>query len=216
MEISTLTIKLIILLVPGALATILFRSLIVRHKEQSSFMFIITAIIFGLFSYLFLQLLLSLKLLIVRKIFGLCNSDQLLETFQNLSDSNSIPYEEVLLASAISISLGLMIAKFDNLKILNRIAQKFNISNKYGEENLFSFFLNSPDISWVYVRDIKNSLTYFGSVYSFSETSDIREIVLEEVSVFSYPDSKELYEIDRIYLSLNKNDIIIEQANLRQ
>jgi hypothetical protein len=51
-----------------------------------------------------------------------------------------------------------------------------------------------------------------GYVVSFSETDEFKEIVLSNVSVYSYDQSELLYEISEIYLSLPKDDIIIESA----
>lgn len=215
MEISALTLKLIILLVPGALATTIFKRLTIRHKEQSDFMFVIISIMFGMFSYLVLQLIIYVIT------FGknICSETEIkyekIETFAKLSISDSIPYSEIIWASVISIFLGFIISKVDHSKLINNIARRLKISSKYGDENLYSYFLNSPDINWVYVRDIDNSLTYFGTVESFSETIEHKEIVLGQVTVYSYPKSKELYEIDRIYLVFPKDKLIIEQAKLK-
>jgi hypothetical protein len=217
MEISALTLKLIILLTPGALAATIYKRLTLRHKEQSDFMFVIVSIMQGMFSYLILQVI----------IYGYDFSNNILfpchpwdynviNTFKNISDSNTIPYSEVIYASIISIFLGFVTTKIDDSKIIYSIARRFGVSNKYGDENLYSYFLNSPDISWVYLRDLANSLTYFGSVKSFSETQEFKEIVLEQVTVFNYPDSDELYDIERIYLCLPKDKVIIEQAKIKQ
>ncbi len=215
MEISTLTLKLIILLVPGALATTIFKQLTIRHREQSDFMFVIISIMFGMFSYLVLQLIIYL-ITFVKNLSSKSNLKyEKIETFAKLSNSNSIPYSEVIWASIISILLGFIISKIDHSKLINNLARKLNISNKYGDENLYSYFLNSPDINWVYLRDIENSLTYLGTVESFSETTEHKEIVLGQVTVYSYPKSKELYEIDRIYLVYPKDKLIIEQAKLK-
>lgn len=215
MEISTLTLKLIILLVPGALATTIFKRLTIRHKEQSDFMFVIISIMFGMFSYLVFQLI--IYIITLGK--NICSKTQYeyekIETFAKLSNSDSIPYSEVIWASIISIFLGFIISKVDHSKLINNIARKLNISNKYGDENLYSYFLNSPDISWVYIRDIDNSLTYLGNIESFSETLEHKEIVLRQVTIYSYPKSKELYEVDRVYLVFPKDKLIIEQAKLK-
>lgn len=212
MEISALTLKLIILLIPGALGTIVYRRLIIQHKPQSDFMFVIISIMFGMFSYLILQILNYFFVLLI----NICKDPNIdyyaIDTFANLSNGNAIPYLEVFWASLFCIFLGFVISKIDHKKTINNIARKWNVSNKYGDENLYSYFLNSPDTTWVYIRDIENSLTYFGNVEMFSETTEYKEIVLRDVTVFNYPDSEELYDIDRIYLSLPKDKLIIEQA----
>ncbi|QQU04240.1 hypothetical protein [Myroides odoratus] len=215
MEISELTLKLIILLTPGILATTIYKRLTIRHKEQSDFMFVVISIMFGMFSYLILQIFNYL----ISSINNFCSKSlvkfETIKTFSDLSNGNSIPYSEVILACVISIILGFSISKLDHSKLINTLARKWKISNKYGDENLYSYFLNSPDINWVYVRVIENSITYLGCVESFSETPDNKEIVLGQVTVYTYPDSKKMYEIDRIYLVFPKDKVIIEQANLK-
>ncbi len=215
MEISALTLKIIILLVPGALATTIFKRLTVRHSEQSDFMFVIISIMFGMFSYVVLQLIYYLIDIVKYLIWGNILVYEKIETFADLSNGNSIPFSEVLWASIISLVLGFLISKIDHSKAINNIARKLNISNKYGDENLYSYFLNSPDINWVYIRDIENSLTYLGAVESFSEALEHKEIVLGQVSVYTYPKSKKLYDIDRVYLVYPKDKLIIEQAKLK-
>jgi hypothetical protein len=212
MEISALTLKLIILLIPGILSASIYKKLTIRHKLRSDYMFTLIAIMFGMFSYLALQVLLTMATFFS----GICNKGEVvyevIDTFKNISDSSAIPYGEVMWASIISIVIAGIVIKLDTTKLLNNLARKLNLSNKYGEENLFSYFLNSSDIEWVYIRDLNNKLTYLGSVRSFSESTDFKEIVLENVTVYNYPESQELYDVKRIYLCLPKDRIIIEQA----
>ena len=214
MEISALTLKLIILLIPGALGSIIYKRLIIQHKTQSDFMFVIVSIMFGMFSYLILQIL-NYGFIFLNNICLKHKDYYSIETFANLSDGNAIPYLEVLWASLFCVFLGFIVSKIDHKKTINNIARNWNVSNKYGDENLYSYFLNSPDTNWVYIRDIENSLTYFGNVELFSETHDYKEIVLSEVTVFSYPESEEMYDVERIYLSLPKDKLIIEQAKIK-
>lgn len=215
MEISALTLKLIILLTPGILATTIYKRLTIRHKEQSDFMFVVISIMFGMFSYLILQIINYLISLAKNICSKTIEEYETIKTFSDLSNGNSIPYSEVIWACIISIILGFLISKLDHSKLINTFARKWNISNKYGDENLYSYFLNSPDVNWVYVRVIENSLTYLGLVESFSETIENKEIVLNQVTVYDYPDSKKMYKIERIYLVFPKDKVIIEQAKLK-
>jgi hypothetical protein len=206
---SELTIKLIIILIPGAFATLIFGKLIL-HKEWSSFRFVLYSILFGVFSYLILQLLIN----------GLnlfeCFYLPELTIWSNLSDASSIPYKETVLASIISIFIAFIVSMIENRKVINRLANFFGISGKYGDENLFSLFLNSKNVQYIYLRDIKNQLTYHGWVKSFSENDNISEILLSDVAVYNYSDSEFLYEVPEIYLSLNKQEIIIEIAKPKE
>lgn len=55
-------------------------------------------------------------------------------------------------------------------------------------------------------------MTYLGYVKSFCETETISEIVLADVSIYTCESSEFLYEIEEIYLSFPKTEIIIEKA----
>ena len=206
---SELTIKLIIILIPGAIATLIFGKLIL-HKDWSSFRFVLYSILFGVVSYILLQLFIN-GLNLFKE-----NKFSELTVWSNLSDASSIPYKEVGFASISSIIIAFLASMVENRKVINRTAQFFGISGKYGDENLYSNFLSSKEIEFVYLRDIKNQLTYHGWVKSFSENDNISEIRLGEVAVYNYSDSQLLYEVDEVYLSLNKQEIIIELANFEE
>src|SRR5690606_30694889 len=81
----------------------------------------------------------------------------------------AIDPSEVLYATVLSPAIAAFAAFTVNHKLVNRAAQKLRVSSKYGDENLFSFFLNAQNIDWIYVRDIPSKLTYQGRVVSFSE-----------------------------------------------
>ncbi len=81
-------------------------------------------------------------------------------------------------------------------------------------KTFFSHFLNEPDTEYIYLRDIKNNLTYRGWVKSFSENPTLSEIKLAGVPVYPYDEPELLYEMDEVYLSLDKTDIIIEKAKI--
>ncbi len=213
MEISALTLKLIIILIPGAITTLVLEKLTVKVSELSPFRFIVFSIVFGTTTYSIIQFVILGFTHINNLIVDYPIKYHWLNVWNNISNEKNIPYTEVLFASLLSIFVGLGISWFNHHKVLNKIAQKFKVSNKYGDENLYMYFLNSNDIGWVYVRSIKYQLTYFGWVQSFSETKDFKEIVLSNVTVYNYPNSKYLYELRNIYLCIDKCDVIIEQAN---
>jgi hypothetical protein len=202
---TELTLKLIIILIPGAIATIIFGKLIL-HKDWTNFQFILFSTLFGMFSYVSLQGGIE----IINLFREVAISD--LSIWKTLTNTKAIPYGEVFKSSLVAISLAFIISFVENKKWINSIAKITRISNKYGEENLFSRYLNDPETEYVYLRDIKNNLTYHGWVKSFSEDANISEIRLAEVSVYKYENSELLYEIKEIYLSFSKTDIIIEKA----
>lgn len=214
MEITELTIRIIIILVPGVIASLVLNTLKVRHKKQSDYLFTIISIVLGLGSYMFLQLLCYLFGVIKSLFPGTSSQYYSLKTLKSLSNG-TVVYTEILFASVCAVILAFIVAYLDNKKLINSIGRKLNVSNKYGDENAYTYFLNSQDIDWVYIRDMENKLTYLGLVEIFSETEEIKELVLSDVTVFSYPDSEELYRINKIYLSYSKDKMIIERPNFK-
>lgn len=214
MEISSLTIKIILLLIPGFISYFVYKRITTRPNKRSDLMFISISIFLGVLSYTALALFNS--------IFS-CYEYETLKTFEIISADNSsfdyrneskIPYKEIVFASIFGIIIAYVFTYIDNTKIINKVAIRLKISNKLNDENLYSVYLAESTIEWVYVRDIKNSLTYSGNVQLFSDKEGIKELVLREVSVFSYPDSELLYNVSSVYLSFNNENVIIEQANL--
>lgn len=200
MDISTLTLKIIILLVPGIIANKIYRRLVIRHKESTDLMFILTSVVFGLLSYLVLNFIFY------------CKGG--LESFKTISESNIINYEEVFFGSIISILVGYLAALGDNKKWINKLALKFKISQKYGDENLYTRWLDDLDNSnpWVYIRDVEYCVIYSGRVSYYSETIDFREIGLSDVTVFDSNNTALNYEVPELYLCLPKDKIRIEKA----
>lgn len=191
MDISELAVKLIILLIPGALAALIVEKLAI-HTKWNEFKFIIYAIIFGSLSYLVLGF------------FGSADN-----FWQNLP-AKEIPFDVVWKACIAGILIGFISVAIDTHKLISKLARKLKISNKYGDENLYSYFLGSKEVNEVYVRDKANNLTYWGFVDSYSETEEASEIVLRAVRVYDYETSDYLYDSDKVYLSRKKDEITIE------
>ncbi len=207
MELSAFTLKLIILLVPGALGTIILERLTLHKRDWSPFKFVVSAILIGLFAYSLDEGLVRLFNLIAAPGSGLPH----VSIFQGLGDAKDsvIPWAEVLIASLTGSAIGLLLTKADNDKWLNRLARHFKFSYKYGDENLFSYYLRGQN-EYVYVRCSRQGFTYKGRVQSFSETDEMKELVLKDAEVYDYATSSKLYEVEEIYLSLLKDDLIIE------
>lgn len=198
MEISELTLKLIIILIPGAIATRIYQKVTI-HDKWTSFQFIANSILFGSFSYLITELFIDL-----------IYKDERLFTFWNDLPGNEIPYDIVLKACGFSVLIGLTVSAIDHYKILNRFAKKIKITNKYGDENLYSYFLNASNVNEIYLRDIENNTTYHGIIESFSETENNCEIVLWDVAVYVDEPHSYDYEVDKVYISRLKSKVVIE------
>lgn len=216
MELSGLTIKIIILLIPGFISYFIYKRITSRATNRTDLMFIAVSALLGILSYVSLQLC----SLVFHCIENVCSKEKgeypILNTFKLISTDTNIPYSEVIFASIFGIIIAYFFTYIDTNNIINRFACYIKVSTKKSDENLFSLYLNSVEIEWVYIRDIENKLTYLGSVFLFSEKDSSKEIVLNDVTIYSYPESRRLYELPSVYLCLKNENIIIEQANIRE
>jgi hypothetical protein len=210
MEISDLTIRLVILIIPGIIATLIVEALTI-HKKWSSFQFIVYAILLGFTSYILYQLLLYLIALIRTITSCQFYTPKTINFWTSLFDKTvPISVKEVIITCLFSILLGFGVTAFIQHKVLSRIAKKIGVSYKYGGENLYTHFLNSEEVQWVWIRDKNTGLTYEGNVETFSENDTIQEIKLSDVKVFYSEDSTQLYEVSKIYLAGPPGQFTIE------
>lgn len=205
MELSGLAIKLIMILIPGAICSLIIERLTI-HKNWIPFKFIVNVILFGSLTYLIYQLFITIPFWIT----GDPNDQEILDVWLQLTDKNEIPFDEVIWGSVISIFLGFISSAFVQYKILNKTAQFLRISDKYGDENLYTYFLNSPATDEVYVRDYENGMTYHGIVHSYSEDNNSKELVLSNVTVYISETSEKLYDVEKIYISKLSDNMTIE------
>lgn len=194
---------------PGLIATVLCDKLLVHAERWESFKYAVYTFVFGVGSYVALQVAVWGLGMLGRHL-PLLTGRSDLRLWDTLISGKPLDFSEVAWATAIAPVVALLAVYLANKKVVNCFGQRLRISNKYGDENLFSYFLNSSDIYWIYVRDPSVGLSYRGAVRSFSETKEVQEIVMTSVTVFDYTDSVELYRLDSIYLSKPLGSFIIE------
>lgn len=211
---NQLAVTIVIILFPGILAAIIADKVAV-HSKWNSFKFSLYSLVLGILAYILLQIFIFLYDIIYflynyNKEFSHLNFHVLAVWNMALQQKTIIKPWEIVVSSVLSILIGYSSAFIVNYKILNKIGQYLKITTKYGDENLYSFYLNAKQIEWIYIRDIEYNLTYQGKVISYSENEDIQEIVLADVTVFRYQDSSELYSVPSIYLCKELGKFIIE------
>jgi len=214
MDISELTLKLIIILIPGVIGTIIVERLTV-HKNWLPFKFVLNTILMGAITYFVYQIFYYIPLIL--NVFSDYNYEpKILKVWTTLTQNNKpLPFIEILIASVLSIFIGYFATAIIQHKVIYRIAKIVNASKKFGDESLYSYFLTSDEVIDVYIRNIKQNLTYHGVVVSYSENDRIKEIVLRDVRVYKYESSEILYQLEKIYLSLHESDIIIEVPKIK-
>ncbi len=207
-----LSIILFILIIPGILSTIIIENLTI-HKRTNSFFFTLYSLLIGFLSYSLLQLLQNVWIFVRNFICEKYTPYTSLNAWGIISQSDqySVNLTEVVFATLVAIPLGFLIAALIHHKVVNKIAKAISASSKYGDENLFYYYLNSKEIDWVYIRDKENEQIYQGKVESYSENEKIHEIVLTDVTVFSYYDPKEIYKTPTMYICKELGKLQIEQ-----
>jgi hypothetical protein len=211
MEISELTIRVLLLFFPGIICAILVDSVTIHDKRNSAF-FLIYSFVYGIGSYLLLAPLPQLCGLMgsFLKPFSDCE----VSFFSALFDSNiKINWKEIMAASIMAIIEAFIISGIITHGLVNRIARRFRVSRKSGKLDVWHFSFDSPDVRWVVVRDIAHDLVFEGWVQGFSDTARNPELLMREVRIYRNSTGEQLYEVGGLYISRDQKDITIEMAD---
>ena len=101
---------------------------------------------------------------------------------------------------------------------LHQVARKIGVSEKFGDLDVWGYLLNmknNDELIWITVRDHENGLIYDGRIIAFSDDSRNAELLLEDVCVYENTPTenetaKELYKVNTMYLSRNREKITLE------
>ena len=208
---NQLVVVLVVILFPGIIAAIISDKL-TTHSKWDSFKFGLYAFTLGVLTYATLQM--GVYAIDMAKALSINPVEWRSLAIWNsaLNGGNGIKAWEICVAALLSIPVAFVASWAINYKIFNKIAQKLKVTAKYGDENLYSYYLNAEEIDWVYIRDPLNNFTYQGRIVSHSENEKVQEVVLSEVSVYTYEDSEFLYSVPTIYLSREMGQFIIESV----
>lgn len=207
---SQFVVTLIVIMFPGIISAIVADK-ITNHSKWDAFKFGLYSLVLGILCYALLQALSLVFDFFVDE--GLSSRWNWLSIWGRASREDvGINQYEVGLAVVLAVPVAFMASSCINYKIFNKLAGALKVSSKFGDENLFSYFMNGGDIDWVYIRDRNSQLTYEGQVMSFGENESCHEIVLANVKVYTYANSKLCYEVPYMYLCKPFGEIVIESA----
>jgi hypothetical protein len=127
-----------------------------------------------------------------------------------LSQTGEIDWPELYMAVVISVLLAALVAAAYNYKIVTVIGRVLRITRRFGDEDVWEYLHNSPDVEWVYVRDHLQDVTYYGRISSFSDRYKQRELVLSDAIAFENDTGARLYEVDGVYVSRDVNTVTLE------
>lgn len=205
MDISSLVIRIIFLLLPGAIGSTLYWKLRgrVRRKDWED---LLEIIIFSLLSYAFYALLVHL----LNGRWGIGIEFTAFEAFFN--ESAVVRWQDVLNSALVSVALAVLASYSYRFNLVNRIGKRIGATTRFGDEDVWDFFHHSSNVrgSWLTVRDHKLNLYYFGWVEAFSDSGKHRELLLREVSVYDNSNGECIYKTDALYFSRKRDDLTLE------
>lgn len=217
MEITELIWNLFLLLLPGIVAVLMLKQIFSSIK-YSVFEFCINAALFGITTFIIMELGYSIFNIVVAAfskeyilVWGL-NLTVWDGLFNNSKQFNKI---EIIVSYLLSIPLGVLYGYVLSKKLINNFFKWLNLTNRYGDDDVWSFYLNSPDTKWLLVRDKSNNLTYFGKIRAYSDTNEKREILLTDVDVYTSDEWKPLYSSESVYLELDNYKFSIESPKIK-
>lgn len=203
MEISNLFLKALWILTPGIISSIIIDEA-VHLKDRSHFQFFIRSWVLGAFNYMLYSTIASYG---IWELNGLDFRDLLLEkqTVENLG------LKEMATLVLISVGLGLASSFLITKKIFFWVLHKLSITNKFGDNDVWSFIHNTREnTGWVIIRDYNLNLCYQGWVDAFSETHEDNEILLRNVEVFKNDTGDLIYSVSGMYIKRDKVNLILE------
>lgn len=206
MTMSGLLIRVILLILPGIVSWMLFRKLVgrvIRTKwEELCEIVIFSVIIYSVYA-------------VVLKIFGWLGwLDYTVTFFETVLDEKAVvAWYEILAASLIGVPVALVASYVHTNKLINKFGRLLRVTRKFGDQDVWDFFHNlpeKPEYEWVYVRDHKTNLVYFGCIYAYSDSEKEREMLLGDVDVYSNDEGEFLYKTKMLYLCRDRYDLTIE------
>lgn len=208
MELSDLTIRLLLIFFPGIIAALIIDNLTI-HRGRDFKIFILNSLVLGLTSYFLLYIFLSSNNIIV-ELRGLKPTWDL--NFKHWLNDKNIPVNitEVVIVTIVAIVLAFIISAAINNKLLHRFGKKVKVTKKFGQLDVWSYVFDSPDISWIIVRDNDNDLMYQGWLEAFSDTFEKNELFIREVTVYRNSSAEELYTMEAVYITKDCSNLVLE------
>ena len=206
MDASGFLVRVIFLAVPGIVSYMLFRKLAGKTKcekwEEWCKIVLFSLIIYGSYS------------LLVR-LFGYLEwgSGEIVFFKAILDENVAIELSEIIIASLIGVPVALIATAIQTYRLVNFLGRFIRVTRRPGDEDAWDYFHHLPDTpeyQWVYVRDHKTELVYYGRICAYSDSEKERELLMEDVDVYTNDKGIFLYKTVMLYMCRNKYDFTIE------
>lgn len=206
---NTLVLTLALIFLPG----IIWARLDAKYASQTKptqFDLILNVFVFGLIAYVVTYIIYLIPCIQKFAVFNLVALDVDDKKAQSILNENIV--DDILVATFVSLVLAPIWLSLKHHKIITRILQKLKVTNRYGDEDVWDFTLNSTEKTTRYVnlRDIRTGVTFSGYVEVFSETPALRELLLRNVCAYDTDSGEPVFEIPRLYLAREPKEITME------
>ncbi len=213
MDANGFLVRVIFLAVPGIVSYMLFRKLAGKAKcekwEEWCKIILFSLIIYGTYS-----------LLVWLSGLSGWGSGELVFFKAALDNKVAIDWSEIIIASLIGVPVALIAVAIQTYRLVHSLGRLVRVTRKSGDEDVWDYFHNLPN-EWVFVRDHKTGLVYYGWIHTYSESEKERELLMEDVDV--YADSNEdtsyqsvLYQMKKLFLCRDKRDLTIETREIKR
>jgi hypothetical protein len=208
MSLTELTVKLLLLFLPGIVCYMTVDALAV-HRERKVHEIFLLSFVYGLLSYFVFFPLASLSHTAIAQ--RLYIPPARLTILKCLCDKDvPINWWEVGLTTGLALLLGIVISTAHDRDWLHRVARKLRITRKFGQKNVWAYVLNIPDVKWATVRDLSNNLMFQGYILAFTDIEEPTEIFLTNVNVYNEKTGHLLYQADTMYLARERKNLTVE------
>ncbi len=199
MELTELSVKLVLLFLPGIVALLIIEAL-TTHRQIAMARFLIYSFILGCLSYLLYYPITLIDCLgwDIAFFSGFT---------KNIEQQN---VWEISRVTVVSVILALFLSRAINNKWLFRVAHRLSISWRFGDEDVWAYVMNSDMPPWVVVRDFDRDLMYKGWIEVFSDTGEPDELLLRDVKVFKNSTAEKLYVVPAMYISRSRGCFHVE------
>jgi len=203
LNIDELTLRLLVIVTPGLVCYFISRQLIASAGQSG------LEVVLRIFLYAFLSyLLVGIASLLIPGMKSLDPIALFLDR-QARVDTKLLGY-----GTLAGVALTYILSYAWKFAWANRLGILIGATRRYGEEDVWEQFLSSPDSKvnsgWLFVRDHTADLLYYFYVAKYSESRQTRELLLQDVAVYTAQEGMHLYDTSFVYLQRELGQITLE------
>jgi len=204
-------------MIPGVLMALIYDAH-TQHKQWDNFKYILMSLVFGVITYLTMQLIIFIFQLIAG-ISDTKNINWMILSIWSITDQKeniTTNPLEILFGSFTAVFLGLFAVWLNSKRTFHNLLIKLHISNKYGDDNVFIRTIEeiTKDDCSTYILLIDENITMHGFIKFYNESEKTQEISLEQVTIYSSDKAEILFKTNFLYVSKEFGKMILFKDNV--